>query len=1110
MNRCLPFFIFFLFAIQLCVAQEQISAKPPIQFQHLTEGLNNERITTIYQDLQGFIWIGTYNGLHRYDGIKFKIYLNTSDSTSIPNNRIERIFNDSKGNLWVGTANSICRYNRDFDNFKRFPVKSGLVDASDPEPNRISAIVETKEGKIWIASEKEGLFYFDGDQQEFIPYFNKKTGLALSSIHVKELSLGKSDEIWIGLNGGLNKLNTQSGQVTQFPFDPDQPNNIAGNNVRGMAMDVNGDLWIGTRSNGLYVLKEKNQESKIFDHFTYDPENENSLGNNSVYTIFFDHKNQLWIGNENGGLHLYNRSNHSFFRYLPEAKDPFSISNNSIWSIFEDRDRRLWIGTGLKGVNLVDNHFVKFKHYYSSPLNSNGLNNNLVRGFWEDKKGNVWIATDGGGLNYWDRKRNVFSHYTHDPQDAFSIGSDALLDFTEDKEGRLWISTWAGGVNVLIDRQKMQFKKAQELQSKDSVAAEVVSSFALLTDSEGVVWSGNYDKGLSIYDLKNNNTRLFVNDPNDKNSLSSNTLYSVFEDSKGNIWAGGENNGLNKVIKGENGKVSFKAYKHDANDSTSISGNIVNQIIEDSKNQIWVGTSGGLSKYVKESDRFVNYSSKDGLPSDFVVSIVEDKNGFFWVGTEKGLSKFDPSSGTFRNYTKNDGLQGDKFSRHAVTALSTGEVMFGGTNGFNIFFPHEVIDNPNKPEVYLTDLKLFNKSVTVGEFDSLLRKDISLSKQISLKHRQNVVTFEFTALNYTHSSKNQYAYMLEGLEEEWNYVGNMQVATYTNLDPGDYTFKVKASNNDGIWNEEGAQIQIVVLPPWYRTWWFYILALISIIALFYGFIKLREKQLKEDKAVLANAIEAKTVELKKKEEEILARDESDKIRNWTALGLNDFSVIVNKNKDDIQKLSQNILSRLIKFLDVNQGALTLLNDENENDPYLEVVATYAHDEGHKGNRRIELSQGLLGVCYSSGEIRYIDNLPEEYSKVSSGLGESKIKYLLLVPLRLDEFIIGVIELSSFKPIKDHEIDFLKKLGEIITSSLYTLKVSHKTSLLLEQARAQAEELQAQEEEIRQNMEEMEATQEDFTRKERELTEKLKQTEEENAQLKSQLKKKLKG
>ena len=1107
MNRQSLLLILLIFSYLNSFAQPGSLNKPPLQFQHLTEGLNNERITAIHQDSLGFIWIGSYNGLHKYDGINFEVYLNNSEASSIPHNRIERIFSDSKGRLWIGTANSICRYNPGYNNFTRFPIKSGLVESSDPAPNRISAIVEDEKGKLWVGSEKEGLFYFDQDKQAFIPYFNKNTGLALSSINITEISVGEADDLWIGLSNGLNRLDLKSGKVIHFPFQAEQPHNIAGKVVRGMGLDQNGDLWIGTRANGLYLLKEENQRSKTFDHYSHDPEQDNSLGNNSIYSILIDRENQLWVGNENGGLHLYNRQNDSFYQYMPDPKNPFSMSNNSIWSIYEDKQGRLWIGTGLKGVNLVDPHFTKFTHYYNSPLDPDGLNNNLVREFLEDEKGNVWIATDGGGLNYWDRFKNKIIHYTHDPDKPLSIGSDALLDFTKDAEGRLWIATWAGGINVLTDPEKMHFRKIQDLQEKDSVAATIISSFALHTDRKGNVWSGNFQMGLGLHKQESKTTQIFVNDPKDKNSLSANTIYAVLEDSEGTIWAGGEDNGLNKMIKNENGKAIFKQYQHNAQDSTSISGDMVNQIYEDGQQNLWFATSGGLSRYVKENDNFINYSKKNGLPGDFVVSIIEDENGFFWIGTEKGLSKFDPKKNTFRNYTKSDGLQGDNFSRHSVISLSSGEIAFGGSNGFNIFDPNKVKDNPHKPEVYLTDLKLFNKSLNVGENDSILKVDISLTKEISLQYHQNVIGLEFVALNYTHPSHNQYAYMLEGLEEEWNYVGNTQLATYTNLDPGEYIFKVKASNNDGIWNEEGTQIKINVLPPWYRTWWAYTIAIVLIAAAFYVFISWREKRLKEDKAILANAIDTKTRELEQKQAEIIARDEADKIRNWTAQGLNEFSQIVNKNKDDISILAQSILSRLIKFLHANQGTLTILNDDNEDDQFLEVIATFAHEEGKKASTRFELTQGLLGACFSSGEIKYIDNLPEGYSKLTSGLGEARMNYLILVPLRLDEFIIGVIELSSFHSFKEHEVQFLQKLGEIITSSLYTLKVSNRTSLLLEQSRGQMEELQAQEEEIRQNMEELEATQENFYRKEQELLEKLKVAEEENKKLKTSLKKK---
>lgn len=850
-------------------SQSNVLTKPQLQFKTLSEGLNNERVTAVGQDKYGFIWIGTYNGLHRYDGMNFRIYSNTSDSSSIPNSRIEKIFNDSKGNLWIGTANGLCRYNWQEDNFSRFALSSGLVDASDPAPNSITAITEDKDGTLWVGSAKEGLLFFSDEKQSFVPFFQDRNSNALGSLFVTDLCAGINDDLWVGLNIGLKKLNTKTGKVTSFPKTKNSPG-LEGKHIRGLAMEENGDLWVGSWENGLFLLEEQGQQK--LTHYQHEPENPHSLANNSIYTLFIDEQKRLWVGNENGGLHLYDRKKDLFYRYLPDDTEPYSITSNSIWSIFEDQDKRLWIGTASSGVNILDQYFLKFTHYFYSPLNPNGLNHNIISGFWEGKNGNVWIGTDGGGLNHWNRQKGKFTHYTHKPEDPSSVGSNAILDFSEDPEGRLWIGTWDGGINILKDRDKMQFVRLQDLQKQDTLAATIKHTFALMRDHEGNMWSGNFQGGLGFHDLQGKSTRIYFNDPKNPESLSNNTINTLLEDKKGNIWAGAAFNGLNKLYINDEGKLVSKRFLP-GSDSLSIAGDLINQVYEDSKGNIWVATDKGLSKIADAGEKITSYTSEHGLPSDIIESVVEDKNGLLWIGTSKGLSSLNPDTESFKAYTVSDGLQGNKYTRHAVAKLKSGEILFGGSNGFNIFHPDSVKANPHKPEVYLTDFKLFNKSVGIGENDSILKAPITLTKEITLPYHQNILSFEFVALNYTHSGKNQYAFMMEGLENDWNYVGNQQNATYTNLDPGQYTFRVKASNNDGVWNEEGTLLSIIITPPFWKTWWFKVLLAISVIGAAVTFYKVRMNGLKAQKEELERQVKEKTADIQQANEDLLERNE---------------------------------------------------------------------------------------------------------------------------------------------------------------------------------------------------------------------------------------------
>ena len=873
-----PFIYLFIFILNIFCSfggygQSETHNKPPLLFKNISGGLNNERITSVNQDKYGFIWLGTYNGLHRYDGINFRIYTNTGDSSSLPNSRIEKIFSDSEGSLWIGTANGLSRYNWEQDNFTRFPLKSGLTDPSDPSPDKITAITEDGSGTLWVGSAKEGLLYLDRHKQAFVPFFRDKSSYALSSTFVTEVCVGKNDDLWIGLNTGLNKLNTKTGKITYFPDIKDSETGIDGKHIRGLAIEANGDLWVGTWENGLFRLKEKDQEQKRFTRYKHEPGKPNSLGNNSIITIFIDHKNQVWTGNENGGLHLYDRKKDLFYRYVPDETKPYSISNLSVWSIFEDREHRLWIGMANNGVNILDQYFVKFTHHFYSPLNPKGLNHNLIFGFWEEKNGNVWIATDGGGLNHWDRTTGIFTHYKHNPEDPNSIGSNAVLDLSEDVKGRLWAGTWDGGINILTDREKMHFQKLQDLQKEDSLAGSVRHTFALLKDRKGNMWSGNYEGGIGFHDLKTKSSKVFFNHPKDLESLSNNTINTLVEDSEGYIWAGAAFNGLNKLHINDKGKLISQRFLHDEKDSTSIVGDLINHVYQDSKNNIWVATDKGLSKLSDGGKEIRSYTSKDGLPGDIVESVIEDNNGLLWIGTSKGLARFNPEKNEFNVYTVSDGLQGNKFTRHAVLKLRSGELLFGGSNGFNIFHPDSVRNNPVRPEVFITDLKLFNQSIKIGEKDSLLKMPVSLTREVTFKHHQNIISIEFVALNYTHPAKNNYAFMLEGLEKNWNYVGNKNNATYTNLDPGKYTFRVKASNNDGVWNEEGTTLSIIITPPYWQTWWFRTLMVAFICSSVVAFFIVRTRNIREQKLELEKQVLQRTADLQKANQEVIEQKE---------------------------------------------------------------------------------------------------------------------------------------------------------------------------------------------------------------------------------------------
>lgn len=827
--------------------------KPELKFQQINEGLISNRVSAVYQDSYGFMWFGTHSGLHRYDGIDFHVYSTSPDSNSINDNFIGSIYEDSEGRLWIGTGNGMAVYNRSMDNFTRFQLPAdGLVPSG--EINMINTILEDPDGKLWISGSSKGLYYFDRDQQQFFAFGD------LENITVNDMAMGSDNTLWLATsNNGLGNIDTSTGEVEYYPHDPSDPRSITSSFVFRVVTDHEGTVWAGTRNSGLNKMVMEDGQP-VFYHYLYDPGNPNSLGNNSIHALHVSPSNNLWVGNDNGGLHLYNENDDSFFRYESEPDDPLSLSHDSIWSIFHDREGRLWIGTAQSGINVHDRFQSKFTHYYQYSSSQNSLNNNIIRDFHEKEDGNIWIATDGGGLNLFDREQRVFQSFENNPDDPRSLRSDAIISLNKDNEGTLWVGTWGGGMNIMLDEEQGIFETFKE---RFNITDYPLNHVFDVHFDDPYIWMIAFEEGLYRYNTNSGEFRLFNSDPDNPESLISNFVIRIFEDSMNNLWIA-TFEGLSLLKEEDKEQGIFTTYSHSPDDPQSIAGNNVNQIIEDQNQTMWFVTTTGLSKYVREDDRFENYYQSDGLPANELRSITEDDNGKLWIGSISGISKFDPVNETFTNYDRIDGLQGNEFSRYSVHKTRNGELLFGGMNGFNIFHPDDIINNPNTPEVYLTDLKLFNESVNLNDPDSPLQKHISATDTLVLSYQQNVITFDFIALNYTQPEHNQYAYWIEGFEENWNYVGAQRNATYTNLRPGEYVFHVKASNNDGIWNEEGTSLRLIITPPFWQTTVFYLLSALLIAGIIFTVYRLRVRSIRERNKMLEREVADRTDELEKK------------------------------------------------------------------------------------------------------------------------------------------------------------------------------------------------------------------------------------------------------
>lgn len=822
-TRHLAWALTMLLSTNLCA--QQFNTLDNIKFEQLSEGLSEKSVTCILQDRKGFMWFGTRNGLNRYDGVEFKIYeFVYGDTTSLSGNFVNSLVEDSLGNIWVGTLDAgLNLYDRQKDIFIRYQPRAG--DPNTLSDNWISELYRDSKNRLWIGTEKEGLDLLEPGAKKF-KHFKKDAydATSLSNNHIRVIFEDASSNLWVGTyGGGLDLFDPKQNQFIHHRHDPHDETTISSNYLYSHLKDSEGNIWVGTRE-GLNLIVE-NENGYSFKRYKPNIKDPTGLIHNIVLSIAEDNLGRLWIGMENGALTIYDKKNQTFSNFWPDPLDPTSIGSNSIWTVYKDKIGTMWIGARNRGINKWDQYHTKFVHHILPPSGDHQLANNDVLCFVEDEKGNLWIGTDGGGLNYLDRKTNKYTHFVHDPNDPQSLSSNSVISLELDSRGDLWIGTWEGGLNRL-DKKTNTFRRYyNDPTNSKSLGSNYV--FSIFEDSSGKLWVSAFYEGLDLYDRE---TDSFIHYK--REAIGHNRVFTMFEDSWKNMWIGTEGGGLIHMEKDKHGQPVFTSYRYNPSDPTSLSSNVINAVYEDSRHNLWIGTWAGLNKFDHQTRTFKAFRKEDGLADNVVYGIIEDVDGNFWVSTNQGISKFDPLHIHVENYNTADGLQAQEFIRGSFLKSRSGEFFFGGVNGFNSFFPTGIKDNPNIPPVYITNFWVYNTLMKPGGTESPLTRNITETDEIVLPYNQNEFTFEFAALNYSQAFKNQYAYRLEGYDKDWHYAGTQRKASYAKVPPGSYTFRVKAANNDAIWNEKGASVQILVKPPWWKTWWAYSIYGMLIVALF--------------------------------------------------------------------------------------------------------------------------------------------------------------------------------------------------------------------------------------------------------------------------------------
>ena len=626
--------------------------------------------------------------------------------------------------------------------------------------------------------------------------------------HVSVIYEDRAGTLWIGtLGGGLNRFDRETGGFYRFRPDPKHPFGVGHNGITAIVEDGNHVLWIGTDGGG---LDRMNPGTGRIDHFGPVAGVPWSLSHNHISAIFEDSKGLLWIGTSGGGLNSYDPEAGHFTVYRHESEDPKSLCDDHILNIMEDQAGILWFGSE-NGISTYDRKKHKFAHYRHHPGRKQGLNGTFVSAVFQDRSGNLWVGTTNSGLNRFDSQTDRVDYYVHDPNDPDSIGDNTIYSIFEDKDGVVWVGSQNGGLDR-FDRQTGAFSHFRhDPQRENSLSQDFV--WPILQDKTGAMWVGTWGGGLNKFNPDTGKFIRYEYDPGDPYSLSNNNVASLLEDAQGRIWVG-TFQGLNRLDP-KTGR--FARYSHNPDDQKSLSNNSVVCLLEDRSGRIWLGTLGGLNLYNPENETFSRYRKKDGLPSEVITSIMEDKQGNLWIATFNGVSKFDPQKVAFTNFDEDDGLQSRRFKGNAHFRAPDGQMFLGGINGLNAFYPEQIKINPYLPPIVLTDFRIFNNSVKPGA-DGPLPISITEAGSIALSYHDSVFSFEFSSLHYSAPDIIQYAYKLEGFDKDWLHTdAGMRIATYTNIDGGKYTFRVKGTNSDGIWNEAGSSVDITIAPPFWKT-----------------------------------------------------------------------------------------------------------------------------------------------------------------------------------------------------------------------------------------------------------------------------------------------------